>query len=187
MTEINAKIIIQDDIADILNISDVELDGQIESWVERNLNLEDEISDWMGQYFDIHDYLIDTDLSQYIEDSDIESQARSLLESYSPVTSCSTGSAFTEAVGKAVRYFLLNDESVEYIVKAIDRYNRRQIKKEIAEEIREELRSEIRESLSIELRKEHLDDFQRQLASMYDPQRESFIDNAIKFANENPS
>ena len=31
MTEINAKIIIQDDIADILNISDVEMDAQIES------------------------------------------------------------------------------------------------------------------------------------------------------------
>lgn len=167
MTEINAKIIIQDDIADILNISDVEMDGQIESWIERNLNLDDEISDWMGQYFDIDDYLRDADLSQYIEDSDIESQARNLLESYSPVTSCGTGSAFTEAVGKAVRYFLLADENVEYIVKAVDRYNRRQTKKDLEQEIKETLSDQIRKDIEDELRIKHFEEFSKQITQMY--------------------
>lgn len=138
MTEINAKIIIQDDIADLLNISDVEMDGQIESWIERNLNLDDEISDWMGQYFDIDDYLGNVNWGDYIDlDDDHESTARRLLRSYNPLNDCETARAFTEAVGLAVRSFLHDDKNVEYIVKAIDRYNKHKSAEELAESLKE--------------------------------------------------
>ena len=148
MTEINAKIIIQDDIADILNISDVELDGQIESWVERNLNIEDEITDWMRSYFDIDDYLRDADLASHVtEVVDVEYDVRNLLENYSPLETCSTGSAFTEAVSKAVRAFLLVDKNVEYIIKAIDRYNKHLMARELATSIRDKHYQEFKKEL----------------------------------------
>lgn len=168
MTEINAKIIIQDDIADLLNISDVEMDGQIESWIERNLNLDDEISDWMGQYFDIDDYLGNVNWGDYIDlDDDHESAARRLLRSYNPLNDCETARAFTEAVGLAVRSFLHDDDNVEYIIKATDRYNRRQAKKDLEQEIKDNLSDQIRKEIEDELRAKHFEEFSKQIAQIY--------------------
>lgn len=135
MAEINAKIIVDDSVLN--QVSDLDIDDAIENWVDRNLDVDSEISNWMNYNFDIDDYLQNVDFDQYISSSDVEDQAKNLLEQYSPVTSCSTGSAFTEAVGKAVRYLLLNDEYVEYLAKSLERYQRSKIKEEIEAQIKE--------------------------------------------------
>lgn len=148
MAEINAKIVVDDDI--LSQLSDVDIDDAIESWVDRNLDVDSEVSNWMNYNFDIEDYLRNVDMSQYIDDNDSESQARSLLEQYSPVTSCQTGQAFTDAVAKAVRYLLLDDSYVEYLVKSLERYERSRIKEEIEAQVKEK----------------HFNDFKRELEAL---------------------
>lgn len=138
MKEINAKIVIQDDINSILNVTPLAIEEQIENWVETNINIEDAISDWMRNEFDIDTHLRDADFASYVtEVVDVEYDVRNLLENYSPVTNCSTGSAFTEAVSKAIRAFLHSPYNVEYIIKAIDRYNKYKSAEELAESLKE--------------------------------------------------
>lgn len=148
MAEINAKIIVDDDVLN--QISDSDIDGAIESWIDRNLDVDSEISNWMNYNFDIDNYLQDVDFDQYINSNDVEDQARSLLESYSPVTSCQTGEAFTDAVAKAIRYLLLDNEYVEYLTKSIERYER----------------SKIKEELDLQLKEKHFNEFKRELETL---------------------
>lgn len=148
MAEINAKIIVDDSVLN--QVSDLDIEDAIENWIDRNLDVEAEISNWMSYNFDIDDYLRNADMSDYIDEPDIESEARSLLEQYSPVASCSTGQAFTDAVAKAVRYILLDDNYVEYLAKSIERYQRSKIKEEFEAQVKEK----------------HFNDFKRELEAL---------------------
>lgn len=184
MNEINVTMSIDENAIESLTNQvalNIDIDDQIETWVDNNLDVDDLISDWMSENFELGAYLSDVDLNEYIdvEDLDVESAARDLLNSYSPTNSCRTGDAFTEAVLKAMRYIILDDENVSYIVRAIERFNRHQMKKDVREELRNEMIDELREEVRNDVYAKCLEDFQSQLANMTEPQRESFIRNTI--------
>lgn len=190
MAEFNVTMNFEDDdidkIVDVV-IEKVDIEDQIETWVDNNMNVDDLISDWMGSNFDLADYMDQIDIHDYINDSEIDGEeiARNLLESYNPTNACTTGEAFTEAVFKAIRYLLLEDDSVAYIVKAIERYNRHQIKNEIREQLKNELKDEIISESMGSIWAEHLSDFNRQLARMTTPERQIYIENIVNDYQQN--
>jgi hypothetical protein len=142
--------------------ADRNLDDKIEEWFNDNIDIDDKINDYM-QDFNIRDYQDDLDLDSYI---DGESIARNLLGQYSPTNNCSTSQAFTEAVLDALRYLLLQDDNVAYVVRAIERYNRHQIKKEFEEQIKLQTIEQLRESIEAETRAKHFDEFAKQVANV---------------------
>ena len=125
-------------------IGDYDFDSIIDNWVDYNLDISDKVTD----------VLSDTDLSQYIDSDniDVESQAQNLLNGYSPLNSCATGEAFTNAIEEAVRYLLLkNTDFVEHIVKAIDKFNTKQKMIEVKELLIEEVKPMLLEQFKRDL------------------------------------
>jgi hypothetical protein len=152
------KIVGSIDIQDHIDLSDVvdnrieayDFDGIIDQWIDYNLDLDSKISNALP------DALSDINFKDYIDSDDFEidaeSEARSLLENYSPIASCSTGQAFTSAIEDAVRYLLLKDEDfVEHIAKALSRLEKKQMMEEIRESVKEELKPLMFDSFKAEL------------------------------------
>jgi hypothetical protein len=152
------KIVGSIDIQDHMNMTEVvdnrieayDFDGIIEQWIDYNLDIDDKVSNALP------DALSDINFKDYIDSDDIdfdaESEARSLLENYSPIASCSTGQAFTSAIEDAVRYLLLKDEDfVEHIAKALSRLEKKQMMEEIRESVKEELKPLMFDSFKAEL------------------------------------
>ena len=152
------KIVGSIDIQDHMNMTEVvdnrieayDFDGIIEQWIDYNLDIDDKVSNALP------DALSDINFKDYIDSDDIdfdaESEARSLLENYSPIASCSTGQAFTSAIEDAVRYLLLKDEDfVEHIAKALSRLEKKQMMEEIRESVKEELKTLMFDSFKAEL------------------------------------
>lgn len=130
---------VKDNIIDIIKdesedfISD-DLTERVKDSVLESLDIHDEIDNWFSSNFDIEDHLNNVDMSQYF-DMDVEDEARSLLENYSPGNHCRTGDAFTDAVEKAVRYLCLrDDEFADDLIRALDRARKN---REISETVRE--------------------------------------------------
>lgn len=122
MKEINASINIHENqyetIADA--IYDY-IEDRLRDDVERNIDFDIPITEWMNDNFNIRDY-IESDIEEYI---DFESAAQNLLSNYNPSTSCTTGKIFTEAVGKAIRYIFLKDhEMAEDIKRAMNTFDK---------------------------------------------------------------
>jgi hypothetical protein len=123
---VNSKIMENFDIDEIAE--KINLDEAIETFLENQYDLDDKISDRVTDYIeynvDFEDIAKDTirgmDLSEHIEEIDVEEKLQQLMRSYSPVTSCTTGNLATETVKKAVRYLLLtDDEFIDSIEKAL--------------------------------------------------------------------
>ena len=146
------------DIQDHLDMNQVvdnrieayDFDGIIEQWIDYNIDIDDKVSNALP------DALSDINFKDYIDSDDFEidaeSEARSLLENYSPIASCSTGKAFTSAIEDAVRYLLLKDEDfVEHIAKALSRLEKKQMMEEIRESVKEELKPLMFDSFKAEL------------------------------------
>jgi hypothetical protein len=142
--------------------ADRNLDDKIDEWFNDNIDIDDKINDYM-QDFNIRDYQDDLDIDNAIDGDSI---ARNLLNQYSPTSNCSTSAAFTDAVFDALRYLLLQDENVVYVVRAIERYNRHQIKKELEEQIKIQTIEQMRESIEAETRAKHFDEFTKQVANV---------------------
>ena len=141
------KILGSIDIQDHIDLSDVvdnrieayDFDGIIDQWIDYNLDLDSKVSNALP------DALSDIDFKDYITSDDFEidaeSEARSLLENYSPLASCSTGQAFTSAIEDAVRYLLLKDNDfVVHIAKALEKLEKKKMAEEIRESVIEELK-----------------------------------------------
>lgn len=141
------KILGSIDIQDHIDLSDVvdnrieayDFDGIIDQWIDYNLDLDSKVSNALP------DALSDIDFKDYIDSDDFEidaeSEARSLLENYSPLASCSTGQAFTSAIEDAVRYLLLKDNDfVVHIAKALEKLEKKKMAEEIRESVIEELK-----------------------------------------------
>ena len=123
---VNSKIMENFDIDEIAE--KINLDEAIETFLENQYDLDDKISDRVTDYIeynvDFEDIAKDTirgmDLSEHIEEIDVEEKLQQLMRSYSPVPSCTTGNLATETVKKAVRYLLLtDDEFIDSIEKAL--------------------------------------------------------------------
>lgn len=142
--------------------ADSNLDDKIDQWFGDNIDIDEKIDNYM-QDFNINDYLDNLDLDGFI---DSDSIAYTLLNQYSPTSNCSTSEAFTEAVLDALRYLLLQDDNVAYVVRAIERYNRHQIKKELEEQIKIQTIEQMRESIEAETRQKHFDEFAKQVANV---------------------
>lgn len=114
-------------------------------------DIDDKIDNWISYNFDIEEHLRGINVNDFVDievdSGEIESAARHLLYDYSPTNSCETGQAFTDAVAKAVRYLLLDQDFAEYFIKAIDRYNRSKIKSEIQEELKQKHFNEFKQEL----------------------------------------
>ena len=145
--KIAEKILGSIDIQDHIDLSDVvdnrieayDFDGIIDQWIDYNLDLDSKVSNALP------DALSDIDFKDYITSDDFEidaeSEARSLLENYSPLASCSTGQAFTSAIEDAVRYLLLKDNDfVVHIAKALEKLEKKKMAEEIRESVIEELK-----------------------------------------------
>lgn len=133
------------------HLSDVAVDD-LKTAVLEDIDVKDDIDSYMRYDFDITDHLDGVTWSDYfetpeIDDSDIEDIGRRLLEAYSPVNNCSTGQAFTEAVAKAVRYLLLENEYVDYLVKALERYEKAKLKEELEAQLKEKHWNQFKEEL----------------------------------------
>lgn len=128
-----------------------EVKDEIVNDVENNLDIDEKISDWMKWNFDLESYITSVNLNDYIDSNvsteDVESIGRELLWSYGPTTSCQTAAAFTDAISKAIRYLLLNNDYVEYLVRAIERYERSKIKIEAENELKKKHFDEFKEEL----------------------------------------
>jgi TATA-binding protein-associated factor Taf7 len=120
----------------------------IKNDIEHEIDVDDNISNWMDYNFDVEDHLRNVNMNDYIDaesleipEVDIESEARTLLENYSPVNGCGTGEAFTNAVEKAVRYLLLKEDGfVENIANALEKRIEKQKKEEMKASIIEEMK-----------------------------------------------
>lgn len=178
-TEINAKIIV--DQANLYEIvQNIDLESEIESWFNENFDMDHSIESWMNYNFDIDAYIRDIDFSQYLEtDNDPESVARDLLNQYSPLGTCPTGVAFTNAVGKAIRFLLLDNDYVDNIVKAINRYNKKEMMQAIENEIKTKVTEEITRNLETEIKQKAISEFSERIATMQSDERERFITNIV--------
>lgn len=120
----------------------------IKNDIEHEIDVDDNISNWMDYNFDIEDHLRNVNLNDYIDadslqipEPDIENEARTLLESYSPLNNCGTGEAFTGAIEEAVRYLLLkNSDFVDHIANALEKRIEKQKKAEMKASIMEEVK-----------------------------------------------
>ena len=141
------KVVGSIDIQDHIDMSEIidnrietyDFDGIIDQWIDYNLDLDSKVSNALP------DALSDIDFKDYIDTDDFEidaeSEARSLLENYSPLASCSTGQAFTGAIEDAIRYLLLKDNDfVAHIAKALERLEKKKMAEEIRESVIEELK-----------------------------------------------
>ena len=141
------KIVGSIDIQDHMNMTEVvdnrieayDFDGIIEQWVDYNLDINDKVSDALP------DALCDINFKDYITsddiDIDVESEARSLLENYSPINQCGTGMAFTSSIEDAVRYLLLKDDDfVLHIAKALEKLETKKMVDEVRESVIEEIK-----------------------------------------------
>jgi hypothetical protein len=141
------KIVGSIDIQDHIDLSDVvdnrieayDFDGIIDQWIDYNLDIDSKVSNALP------DALSDINFKDYIDTDDFEidaeSEARSLLENYSPLASCSTGQAFTGAIEDAIRYLLLKDNDfVAHIAKALEKLEKKKMAEEIRESVIEELK-----------------------------------------------
>ena len=131
----------------------------IKNDIEHEIDVDDNISNWMDYNFDVEDHLRNVNINDYIDtesleipEVDIESEARNLLENYSPVNGCGTGEAFTNAVEKAVRYLLLKEDSfVENIANALEKRIEKQKKEEMKASIIEEIKPLLFDDFKAEL------------------------------------
>ena len=152
------KIVGSIDIQDHMNMTEVvdnrieayDFDGIIEQWIDYNLDIDDKVSN------SLPDALSDINFKDYIDaddfEIDAESEARSLLENYSPIASCSTGQAFTNAIEDAVRYLLLKDNDfVIHIARALEKLEKKKLMEEVRESVKEELKPLMFDSFKAEL------------------------------------
>lgn len=124
----------------------------IKNDIESEIDVDDNISNWMDYNFDIEEHLRNVNLNDYIDSDslqipevDIESEARDLLEQYSPLNNCGTGEAFTNAIEVAVRYLLLkNDDFVDHIADALEKRIEKKKKAEIKAEMKESIMEEVK-------------------------------------------
>lgn len=131
----------------------------IKNDIEHEIDVDDNISNWMDYNFDVEDHLRNVNINDYIDtesleipEVDIESEARNLLENYSPVNGCGTGESFTNAVEKAVRYLLLKEDSfVENIANALEKRIEKQKKEEMKASIIEEIKPLLFDDFKAEL------------------------------------
>lgn len=118
---------IEDSFADTLT-------DRVRDSVLEAIDVSDDIDQWMYNNFDIESHLRDVDFSDYI-DTDVENQAKNLLDNYNPSNGCYTGDAFTSAVERAVRYLCLKDDDfAEDIVRALDKAKKRINERKIIQE-----------------------------------------------------
>jgi hypothetical protein len=141
------KVVGSIDIQDHIDMSEIidnrietyDFDGIIDQWIDYNLDFDSKVSNALP------DALSDINFKDYIDTDDFEidaeSEARSLLENYSPLASCSTGQAFTDAIEDAIRYLLLKDNDfVAHIAKALEKLEKKKMAEEIRESVIEELK-----------------------------------------------
>lgn len=125
------------DINANINIDDTQL-NELVSIVKDSLDLTDDIESYLNDNVDDHvktsidDHIgdiLDDRIESYFEDNldsaveravdrmdlssyfDAEAEARNLLNSYDPASSCSTGVAFRDAVASTIAYLQSNDEA----------------------------------------------------------------------------
>ena len=147
-----------------LNISNSELEAlsdeiceliqdSIVEKVTNQLEIHENISDWMREYFDINDYADDLKIVDHDRD-DHDSIAYDLLDQYSPTSNCSTSQAFTEAVAKAMRYiFLKEDDHASDILRAMNSFKEHSEREKILQEEEDILRIKYFNEFKMELEK----------------------------------
>jgi hypothetical protein len=180
---VNTKLMENFDIDEIAE--KINLDEAIETFLENQYDLDDKISDKVTDYVeynvDFEEIAKDTirgmDMSEYIEEIDVEEKLQQLMRSYSPVTSCSTGNLATETVKKAVRYLLLtDDEFIESLEKALAKSKA----KREAEAAKAEIIAEAKPLM--------YEEFKRELAEYFNTlDASNAVTNNIVTSNPNPN
>jgi hypothetical protein len=155
---VNTKLLENFDIDEITEKMDIS--HIIESFLENDYDIDDKVNDRVNDYIeynvDFEDIAKDTlrglDLSEYIEEIDVEDKLQQLMRSYSPVAHCTTGNLATETVKKAVRYLLLTDEDfIDSLEKALAKSKARKVASEARAEIIEEVKPVLYEQFKQEL------------------------------------
>jgi hypothetical protein len=127
---------------------DDNLDDRIETWIDYNLDVTEAVDTAIGN-IDFSDHI---DYSEIANKLDIENEAYSLLVNYSPINGCGTGQEFTSAIAKAIRYLMIkNEDVVESIVKATNKFNLKQVIEEEKQKAIEEAKPGIIEDFKKEL------------------------------------
>jgi hypothetical protein len=154
---VNSKIMENFDIDEIAE--KINLDEAIETFLENQYDLDDKISDRVTDYIeynvDFEDIAKDTirgmDMSEYIEEIDVEDKLQQLMRGYSPINGCPTGNLATETVKKAVRYLLLKDE--DFVADITNALEKSKAKREI-EAAKAEIIAEAKPMMYEEFKKE---------------------------------
>jgi hypothetical protein len=154
---VNSKIMENFDIDEIAE--KINLDEAIETFLENQYDLDDKISDRVTDYIeynvDFEDIAKDTirgmDMSEYIEEIDVEDKLQQLMRGYSPINGCPTGNLATEIVKKAVRYLLLKDD--DFVVDIANALEKSKAKREV-EAAKAEIIAEAKPLMYEEFKKE---------------------------------
>lgn len=151
MKEISASINIHEDqyekIADTIYDH---IEDRLRNDIESNIDIDQAMTEWMHDNFNVRDW-IDGDIADFI---DVESEARNLLENYSPSAICGTGDAFTNAIARAIRYiFLRDDENAKDILRAVETFKKKSEADEIISKNEESLKAKHFEEFKNDLEK----------------------------------
>ena len=125
-------------------IEDYDLDEKMNYWFEYNADIASQVSDALSD-INFKDY-IDTD------EIDIESSVRDLMNSFSPINSCSTGKAAMDVIQDTIRYLLLKDEDfVSDIAKALTKHETKELVQQERLKAIEEVTPILRSQFQLEL------------------------------------
>lgn len=180
---VNTKIMENLDVEEIAKHMDIS--ELIETYFENEYDIDDKVNDRVNDYIeynvDFEDIVRDTvsgmDMSEYVEEIDVEDKLQQLMRSYSPTNGCSTAQLANETVKKAMRYLLLtDDEFVESIEKAL---TKSKAKRE-AEAAKAEIIAEAKPMMYEEFKKELEEYFKAVDAS-------NAVTNNIVTSNPNPN
>jgi hypothetical protein len=123
---VNSKLMENFDVEEIAKQMDIS--ELIETFLENDFDISDKVDDRVNDYIEynvdfeeiVKDTISGMDLSEHIEEIDVEDKIQQLMRSYSPMNNCSTAQLANETVKKAVRYLLLtDDEFIDSIEKAL--------------------------------------------------------------------
>ena len=148
---------ILEDITDKVEsvIDNYDFDDKLESAID-DYDLDDKIRTYFDYHIDIESEvksaLHDIDLRDYIDNPDVESDVRDLMDGFSPINACSTGQAAMNVIQSTIRYLLLKDEDfVDDIQNALDKRKAKKLAEEAKNEIIEEMTPILREKFHAEL------------------------------------
>lgn len=180
---VNTKLMENFDVEEIAKQMDI--NELIETFLDNEYDISDKVDDRVNDYIEynvdfeeiVKDTISGMDLSEHIEEIDVEDKIQQLMRSYSPVTHCTTGNLATETVKKAVRYLLLtDDEFIDSIEKAL---TKSKAKRE-AEAAKAEIIAEAKPLMYEEFKRELAEYFKTLDAS-------NAVTNNIVTSNPNPN